>query len=308
MFKKLNNFLKSYWLKDPSWGLRRILFSYSLFLLLIFSAFLVKEKYFFVNMVIFDLVFTIYLIWKVSKHGFYHRLIRLVLPAQELELIDYILPTNREKNLRSLNIIGTSESYGRMFFEKKICKSFQSNKIKLVLDKLFPLSLRDVLFLGGGGCDLPKKLIDWYPKIKPDVVEICPQTIEIAKEFFLNKNSLKKINFIEDNAYTFILKRNKLRYQFIFHDIFTGVDLPKFTLKKHFISKLRDSLSEDGILVVNTGFGPFNVIKNVIVSYRAIFPKVYLTRSNKNIVILALNSNNLLFHKFLTKSKWFLNL
>lgn len=108
---------------------------------------------------------------------------------------------------------------------------------------------RSVLIIGGGTLTLPTALLDHFPDIHIDVVEIDPLLPELAKKFFDAVDDSRMHIFIGDGK-TYIDTCDK-QYDLIILDAFSEYDIPTALFTSESISKYRDCLVDTGIFAMN---------------------------------------------------------
>jgi spermidine synthase len=110
-------------------------------------------------------------------------------------------------------------------------------------------NIAEVLFVGGGGFSGPKKFLRDYPAANIDVVEIDPDVIRAARQFFDVEDHPRMRIYSEDGR-TF-LTRTKKTYDLIVLDAYTKTYVPFHLLTREFYELLRKRLSPDGVIVSN---------------------------------------------------------
>ncbi len=101
--------------------------------------------------------------------------------------------------------------------------------------------------LGGGGhLSIVKK---FFPNSRVDVIEHDPVMIDIARIYRMYKPS-KDIKIIEGDMFA-VLPTLTTKYDLICVDLFFGEEPSPITVKNESLKLLTNSLSQDGILVVN---------------------------------------------------------
>jgi SAM-dependent methyltransferase len=137
---------------------------------------------------------------------------------------------------------------------------------------------KDMLQIGLGIGSLPSALMPYG--IKADVVEIDPEVVRFAREYF-DFSTLGDV-YVED-ARTF-LGRIDRRYDLIVHDTFTGGSTPEHLLSLEVVQRLRDILRPGGVLALNfVGYqrGPkAGASWAVARTLRAVFPTVRVFRDS----------------------------
>jgi spermidine synthase len=84
-------------------------------------------------------------------------------------------------------------------------------------------------------------------EVRSDVVEIDPQVVHFAKEYFAFRPTGDV--FTED-ARTFVRRTNR-HYDFVIHDTFTGGETPEHLLSVEVLEQIRNVLEPSGVLALN---------------------------------------------------------
>ncbi len=108
-----------------------------------------------------------------------------------------------------------------------------------------------ILFIGLGGATIPKALMKLLPNVKIDVVEIDPEVIKIAKEYF-SFSSTDNIKIFEQDGVDFVKKATPETYDIVFLDGFDVNYIPPAFLTSEFTDSLKKILTKTGIACVNT--------------------------------------------------------
>ena len=115
-----------------------------------------------------------------------------------------------------------------------------------------PLLMRDdvnrVLFVGGGGFSGPKRFADM--NITVDVVELDPDVIRVAKEYFGVEES-DDLNIFEGDGRTFLEDRNA-SYDVIYLDAYRKNKVPFQLTTKEFMELTAEKMDDQGIVFSNT--------------------------------------------------------
>ncbi|MDZ4184070.1 MAG: fused MFS/spermidine synthase [Desulfuromonadales bacterium] len=101
------------------------------------------------------------------------------------------------------------------------------------------------LVVGLGGGAVPA----WYEArgIKTDVVDIDPEVIRLAKDYF--NFQAQGITAVEDARY--FLGKGTDRYDYIVMDIFSGEAAPAHVISLEALQLVRNRLADDGVLAIN---------------------------------------------------------
>ncbi len=121
---------------------------------------------------------------------------------------------------------------------------------------------RHALVLGCGGGAVPRWLLEEYPGLTVDVVDISRTMIDICRKYFLYEwEDSPRLTYYCTDAQDFVPPGPP--YQFIFCDMFDGTELVPFVYSRAFAAKLRGMLCADGILVINCGWGHLDEIRSI---------------------------------------------
>jgi|TARA_Y100000294_G_scaffold175209_1_gene194780 spermidine synthase len=192
--------------------------------------------------------------------------------------------------------------YQNGFTQNTIDKNGKSlNNYIHVLNKLSEFSEKgDALVLGFGAGSLPRSLAN--NNFNVDVVEIDPNTLDIAIKFF-NYNK-KNTNIFFEDARTFV-KNCKKKYNLIIIDLFFADGVPEHLTTKEFYNNLNNCLDSQGIVLSNSvaDFLNEDTLKSVLSTFNSVFNKVYyfydkefMIKTNikiTNLYVLATNKNKL---------------
>lgn len=156
--------------------------------------------------------------------------------------------------LRVLDIAGTWQS-GTYLDERWADLAFWYHRL---FDRAFqaPLDIRRALMLGGGALSYPKHVVVKTSAVV-DVVEIDPQVIDLAKEWFLldrlDEDQRARLNVYCCGAMPFLREAvaRKDRYDLIVNDLFAAETPTAELMAAEGLGLVRDLLSPEGIYVAN---------------------------------------------------------
>jgi spermidine synthase len=117
------------------------------------------------------------------------------------------------------------------------------------LGPAFSPEIQNVLFIGGGGFSGPKRFLIDYPDMNIDVVEVDPDVINVAKEYFRVPESPRLRVFAEDGR-TFLSDSDRI-YDLIILDAYAKTYVPFHLMTREFHELAFDRMSNDGILISN---------------------------------------------------------
>jgi len=140
-----------------------------------------------------------------------------------------------------------------------------------------PDEIDRVLFVGGGGFTGPKRFLRDYEDVTVDVVEIDPEVVDVAREYFAVPDSPRLNVHVGDGRQ--FLRETDRTYDLIVLDAYRKDKVPFQLTTVEFMRLARDRLSEDGILFANLISAPSGPASQF---YRAeagtmrqAFPRVY---------------------------------
>lgn len=151
----------------------------------------------------------------------------------------------------------------------------------------------DVLFVGLGAGSMPRYFIRYYPEVKTDVVEIDPDIVEVAKEYFHFQETPNMKVHVQDGR--IFIKRTREQYDLIFLDAYQTDYIPFHLTTIEFLREVKKKLKEGGVLVSNiTSSFENKYFYSMIKTYREAFPHIYIFRgiSPKNFIFIATKAND----------------
>jgi spermidine synthase len=160
-------------------------------------------------------------------------------PYSHLDVVD-------SKGIRTLYLNGLPHS--AMYLNN-------SNDLVFLYTEMFNLAfafnsnIQNVLFIGGGGFSTPKYFLENYPDMIIDVVEIDPDVIKVAKDYFNLKKDTRLAIYNRDGR-VYITNSNK-KYDLIVLDAYSKTYIPFHLMTREFFVGLKKNLVPDGIVVSN---------------------------------------------------------
>ena len=143
------------------------------------------------------------------------------------------------------------------------------------------------LIIGLAGGTMAKQLIDQYPNVNVDGVEIDGDVIEVGREFFDNDNP--RINPIVMDGRIYLQMVDK-KYDLIQIDAYRQPYIPFHLVTNEFFQEVHDHLEDDGVLAINVasvrGIST-DLTAMIYRTIREVFPwaiRVQATRSNDIII------------------------
>jgi spermidine synthase len=147
-----------------------------------------------------------------------------------------------------------------------------------------------VLVIGVGGGSIPMFLRKHYPSAHIDVVDIDPQIIALAKQYFNFSENHSLCSHAQDGR-AFIENVQK-PYDLIFLDAFTATGMPKHLATKEFLLAMKNALNASGAIITNMwSTATANPLyRPMLRTYQEVFDEVFTLRVPKagNKVVIAL--------------------
>ncbi len=149
--------------------------------------------------------------------------------------------------------------------------------------------VRRVLIVGLGGGSLPSFLRRHYPEATIDVVDIDPEVINVAKQFFEFREDAAMRAHLADGR-TFI-EAVRTPYDIVFLDAFGSESVPEKLTTREFLQSVRRAVAPGGVVVGNI-WGPHanRLYHSMVKTYYASFDEVAVldVRGAGNKILLAL--------------------
>ena len=208
--------------------------------------------------------------------------------------------------VRTLNVDGGYESAMYLEEDKKRQLVYSYTKFYNLMFKS-NIDIKHVLMIGGGGYSYPKFYISHYLDKKIDVVEIDEDITRIARKYFNLDDVIKEFNAYDrikiynEDGRTF-LNRNKVKYDAILNDAFSGLIPPKTLTTKEAINKIKISLKKRGVYLTNI-IGSIEgkdsrFLKAEIETIHTVFKNVYVIpcktenkQARQNLMVIATDDN-----------------
>lgn len=127
------------------------------------------------------------------------------------------------------------------------------------------------LLIGLGGGTIPKYTYEYRPKVDMDTVEIDPEVVKVAKQYFYLKDNARIHNMVGDGR--MFLKDKQKDYDVIFVDAYNRTGIPYHLTTMEFFQELAKAMRPDGIVI-------FNVVSG-IEGENGLFLKSLLKTSNQ---------------------------
>ena len=214
-----------------------------------------------------------------------------------LDVIDY-------GNIRTLYLDGNIHS---QMYKDKPEELVNTYTKYFHLGFLFNPNAKDILFVGGGGFSGPKNFLSMYSDVRMDVVEIDPDVIKAARDYFnLPVDNGSRLMIHNDDARNFLSKTEK-KYDLIILDAFSQNYVPFHLMTLEYFQLLDKKLTSDGVIISNnigsmTG-DTSEIVRAVYKTISQVFPSLYIfptednPRNLQNIMLAAMKTPTVEYSK-----------
>jgi predicted membrane-bound spermidine synthase len=156
--------------------------------------------------------------------------------------------------------------------------------------------IRKVLFIGGGGFTGPKSFLERYPNVTVDVVEIDPEVIRVAEQYFNVDWTNPRLHIYNEDGRVF-LQQTSQRYDSVILDAYSKSYVPFHLMTEEFFRLLANHMTASGTVVSNliaqTSGSSSQLLAAEVKTMQTVFPNVYAfaTRGSdypslQNIIVL----------------------
>ncbi len=148
---------------------------------------------------------------------------------------------------------------------------------------------RRILIVGLGGGTLPMFLRKHYPDAAIDVVDIDPEVVYVAKEFFGFREDSRMQAHVTDGRQ--FIEKTRQPYDVIFLDAFGSDSVPAHLTTQEFLRAVRRAVKRGGSVAGNLWGRGYNPLYDSMVrTYQEVFDEVYIldVREAANKILLAL--------------------
>jgi spermidine synthase len=141
---------------------------------------------------------------------------------------------------------------------------------------------KDVLFVGLGSGSMPRYFHRYYPAAEVDVVELDPDILHVAEQYFsFQKTPGMKVHIQDGRMF---IKRVKKQYDMIFLDAYKDDFIPFHLTTTEFLQEVKKKLKKGGVVVSNIS-SPFRnkFFYSMIETCKTVFPHLYIIKGSKAI-------------------------
>lgn len=193
--------------------------------------------------------------------------------------------------------VSVIESFGRYYIDVAglmqsgpfLVKTWTKGLEKLKIPKK---KISRVLILGLGGGSFVQVINKFFPRAHIDAVDIDRVIVSVGEKYLGLKESERLHIYIEDaQKHVSQIVKNRIEYDLVFVDMYTGYTIPKFAQSDIFLQQLRQIANKNGGVIFNRL--NFQNHKNEAAAFldklNKIFQDVVTAKVYANILILSKN-------------------
>ncbi|MBP7936286.1 MAG: fused MFS/spermidine synthase [Phycisphaerae bacterium] len=198
-----------------------------------------------------------------------------------------VVVTEDDQGLRTLSF----DHYGG---RQSVVKVGDPDHVELPYAKAMLMGLafieppKRMLMIGLGGGTIPSLLHAHYPAAIIDVVDIDPDVVHVAKEFFGFREDATMRAHVDDGRR--FIEKCRDPYDIILLDAFSDEEIPYHLATQQFLRAVRRALSPRGIVVANVWSRDSNPLYDSMVrTYQSVFDELYIlnVRNTGNRILIA---------------------
>ena len=185
----------------------------------------------------------------------------------------------------------------------------ETDKLELPYSKLMMVALACVeepkkcLIIGLGGGSIPSFLHKRYPQMKIDCVDIDPEVIAVAKEFFdFEEGDMMRAHAADGRKF---IEESRERYDVVFLDAYGDDCIPQHLTTREFLRSTRAILSPKGVVVGNVwGKTSNSLYDSMVKTYQDVFEELYVfpVPLRDNVILLGVPRKGEVSREALAKS------
>ncbi len=179
--------------------------------------------------------------------------------------------------------------------QQSVVKVGDPDHIELPYARVMPVGLalvekpQRVLIVGLGGGTIPSFLHKHYPEATIDAVDIDPDVVDVAKEFFgFREDSTMRAHVNDGRRF---IEECRDPYDIIFLDAYGSENIPYHLATREFLVAVRRALTPNGAVVGNVWSRRSNTLYDSMVrTYQDVFDELYVfdVRDSGNKILVAL--------------------
>ena len=164
---------------------------------------------------------------------------------------------------------------------QSVVKPGDPDIIELEYARVMPVGLAFVekpqraLMIGLGGGTIPNFLRKHWPELTIDIVDIDPDVVRVAKEYFGFREDSRMRVYVDDGRR--FIERCRTPYDLILLDAFGPENTPYALTTREFLQGVRRALTPQGAVVANLFSRDWNALYDSMVrTYQEVFDDIYV--------------------------------
>ena len=149
------------------------------------------------------------------------------------------------------------------------------------------------LFIGLGVGAMPRFFRKHYPNSQMEIVELDPEILDVAREyFFFPQDQNIPVHIADGRAF---LKRTSEKYDIVFIDAYRENYIPFHLTTIEFLREVRKNLSEEGVVVSNISIPPWTkLFHSFLKTYSEAFHhlSVFISKGSGNFIFVTVLDEN----------------
>lgn len=146
---------------------------------------------------------------------------------------------------------------------------------------------KNMLLIGMGGGSIPKAVMQHWPNVRLDVVELDRAVVQVAQDWFaLQPNAQVQITVQDARVFVRQQIRQGQRYDLIMLDAFDQDYIPEHLLTVEFLQQIRQLLAPGGVVAANT-FAQGRLQAHEEATWQAVFPTLWRAKRLMNDILYA---------------------
>ncbi|CAF1147546.1 unnamed protein product [Didymodactylos carnosus] len=214
-----------------------------------------------------------------------------------------VYQSNSIRELR-LNTKGTNTIESSIDLDRPL-DSVHQYANTMMIGLIWNMIPRHILIIGLGAGILPRILRSYYPLAQIDIVEIDPNILDVARDYFDFQSDSRMNVIIHDARY--YIRTSVKKYDIIFSDAFLETDegTPYHLKTVGFLSELKRIMADDGGVLVSNLHRRYSDYNRLRQTYSFVYQYNYafLGKGKCNYAILASVNERITYEEMLSRAR-----
>ncbi len=195
---------------------------------------------------------------------------------------------SEQNGIRYLSFNRTRGSQSAVDIKNHYKLQFAYTKASFVVPAFLDRDPGRILYVGLGAGSMPRVMAKIFPKARIDMVEIDPDVVKAAKQYFFFQPTTQMRIFPQDGRQ--FLRRSRDRYDIIFLDAYNDHAIPFHLTTQEFLTIVKEKLTPNGVMASNI-WGPRSdgFYQAEVKTIQQVFPRLYFidSISTNNYILVA---------------------